>query len=69
VPWHQVWHVAVLGTTLLAAAGVVIVWLGPAILEARSGVTARGVRLVLGLVVLAIVLLATEWLVVHGRFL
>jgi hypothetical protein len=69
MPWHQIWHVAVLGTTLVAAAAGVIVWLGPLMLEWRGGALRVARRLMLAMLGLALALIATEWLVIHGRFL
>jgi hypothetical protein len=65
-PWHQMWHVAVLATTLLAAAAAVIVWLAPLLLEPGSGIRGRARRPVGLLVAVAALLLAVEWLWVHG---
>jgi hypothetical protein len=67
--WHQVWHVAVLATTLLAAAAVVIVWLAPLLLESGGTTRGRARRPVGLLVAVAALLLAVEWLVVHGGYL
>jgi hypothetical protein len=69
VPWHQLWHVAVLGTTLVAAAGGIIVWLGPLLFGTRGGALCTAKRLALAMLGLALGLVATEWFVIHGRFL
>jgi hypothetical protein len=58
--------VVVLATTLLAAAGAAIVVLAPLLFEDRSGALDRARPVVLGLVTAAAILLASEWLVVHG---
>lgn len=63
---HQLWHVVALGATLFAAAGAVIVVVGPLVFDMPPPGQARARRLVLGLAVpLAMVLLATEWLAIH----
>ena len=54
MPWHQIWHVAILGTTLVAAA---------------AGALPAARRLMLVMLGLALGLIATEWFVIHGRFL
>jgi hypothetical protein len=64
--WHEVWHVLVLGSTLLGAAGGVILLLAPVVFETYPEGLRRGRPAVLGVVVLAGVLLAIEWLLVHG---
>jgi hypothetical protein len=69
MPWHQLWHVAVLGTTLLAVAGGVIVSLAPLLLDLRNEVVRSARRLMLAMLVLALGLVTTEWLVIHGGFL
>jgi hypothetical protein len=62
---HDLWHIAVLGSTLFGGAGLVIVLLGPLVLEERAR-PAEGVRrAVMGLLALASVLLLLEWLVIH----
>ncbi len=63
--WHEVWHVMVLGSTLLGAGAGLIYLLGPVVFENSRDGLRRGRPLVLGLVVLAVVLLAIEWLLVH----
>jgi hypothetical protein len=60
---HQLWHVGVLATTLLAAAAALIVWLAPSLPGGR--IWGRGRRSVALLVAVAALLLAGEWLVVH----
>jgi hypothetical protein len=67
--WHHAWHVAVLGVTLVAAAGAIIVLLGPILFDAGATATRRARPLVWALVVLAMILVGAEWLLVHGRFL
>ena len=63
---HELWHITVLSTTLLALAGAGIVWLAPLIF----GSPPKGVRKVFPAVVvlsgLAITMVLLEWLVVHG---
>jgi hypothetical protein len=61
---HKAWHVAVLGATLFGAAGLVIVLLGPLVLESSAGLR-RARPLVVGLLGLAALLLIVEWLFVH----
>jgi hypothetical protein len=69
VPWHQLWHVAVLGTALLAVAGTLILVLAPLLFDLGEGVLRSARRLTLAMLVLAVALVGTEWLVIHGRFL
>ncbi|MGH2729411.1 MAG: hypothetical protein ACRDJI_02260 [Actinomycetota bacterium] len=61
---HDLWHIAVLGSTLFGAAGLLIVALGPLVLDSPRG-AARARPFVLGLLALAGFLLLLEWLVVH----
>jgi hypothetical protein len=61
---HDLWHIAVLGSTLFGAAGLVIAALGPLVLDSPRLAT-RARPLVLGLLALAGFLLLLEWLVVH----
>ena len=69
MPWHQLWHVAVLGAALLAVAGVLIVSLAPLLFDLPRAVLRSARRLALAMLVLAVGLVVTEWLVIHGRFL
>lgn len=62
---HDLWHIAVLGSTLMAAAGVALLALSPLIFEERPPGLARGGVLVIGLVALAAILLIVEWLGIH----
>jgi hypothetical protein len=61
---HKVWHVAVLAATLFGAAGLVIMLLGPLVLESSEALQ-RARPLVIGLLGLAAALLLVEWLFVH----
>ena len=63
---HEIWHVVVLASTLFAAAGLAIVLLAPLVFESPPPGLTRARPLVLGLVVAAALLLAAEWLGVHG---
>jgi hypothetical protein len=69
MPWHQLWHVAVLGAALLAVAGVLIVSLAPLLFDLPRAVLRSARRLALAMLVLAVGLVVTEWLVIHERFL
>ena len=62
--WHELWHVAVLAATLLGVAGVVLALLMPLLFDADS--TGRSRRVALGLALGGLVLLAVEWLGIHG---
>jgi hypothetical protein len=65
VTTHDLWHIAVLGSTLFAAAGVAILALGSLIWdETPPGVT-KARPLILGLVAIAGILLVAEWTGVH----
>jgi hypothetical protein len=61
---HDFWHIAVLGSTLFGAAGLLIVALGPLVLDSPR-LAARARPLVFGLLALAGLLLLLEWLLVH----
>lgn len=63
---HEVWHVVVLASALFGAAGVMILVLTPLLFESPPPGLARARPLVLGLIVAAAVLVAVEWLGVHG---
>ncbi len=65
MPWHEVWHVGVLGSTLLGSAGAVILLLAPSIFDGYPEGLRRKRPFVGALIGLALVLLAIEWLVVH----
>ncbi len=62
---HQVWHVAVLGVTLFAAAGLAILLLAPLAFDEPPPGLGRARPLILGLVGVAVLLLLGEWLAVH----
>ena len=62
---HDLWHIAVLGATLFAAAGVAILALGPLLWDDTPLGAAKARFFVLGLVGLAGLLLALEWQGVH----
>ena len=64
---HELWHVAVLSTTLLAAAGVGVLALAPLVFDSPPHGLRRSRPIVLGLVGVAAALLILEWLGVHGR--
>ena len=63
---HELWHITVLTTTLLAAAGLAIVGLAPLVFEATPPGVKRARPFVLILVVAAFALLVVEWQGVHG---
>jgi hypothetical protein len=65
VEGHDLWHLVVLGSTLMGAAGLAILALAPLIFEEPPPGLERAKPLVAGLVALAAVLLAAEWLGVH----
>jgi hypothetical protein len=62
---HDLWHMAVLGSTLFAAAGLAIAVLAPLLFDqVPSGLSqARPAILAVGTV--AVILIAVEWLGVH----
>jgi hypothetical protein len=62
---HEVWHVAVLASTLLGAAGAGLLVLAPLLFEETPRGLARSRPIVIGLVLLAAVVLILEWLAVH----
>jgi hypothetical protein len=62
---HRLWHVAVLATTLLAAAGAAILALGPLVFDEPPPGLRRLRPLLLVLIGLAGVLLIVEWTAVH----
>jgi hypothetical protein len=62
---HQIWHLVVLGSTLFAAAAVAILVLAPLVFDGTPPALARRRPLLLGLIGLAAVLLAGEWMVAH----
>lgn len=62
---HNFWHLLVLGSTLMGAAGLGIVLLGPLVFDEPPPGLSRFRPFVLGLVALAAALLTVEWLGVH----
>jgi hypothetical protein len=62
---HRLWHIAVLASTLLAAAGAAILILAPLAFEELPPGLRRARPWVLGSIVLATILLALEWTSVH----
>ena len=62
---HRLWHIAVLATTLLAAAGAAILLLAPLAFEDLPSGLRRARPWVLGSIVLATILLVVEWTSVH----
>ena len=62
---HDLWHIAVLGSTLMAAAGAALVVLSPLLFEEPPPGLAKARVFVLGLAGLAAVLLTVEWLGIH----
>ncbi|MGH2754551.1 MAG: hypothetical protein ACRDLB_08965 [Actinomycetota bacterium] len=62
---HDLWHLVVLGSTLMGAAGLAILVLAPLVFE-EPPPGLRAVRpLVGGLIALAGLLLVVEWLGIH----
>ena len=62
---HDLWHVVVLGSTLFAAAGVAIVMLAPALFDSPPPGLTRARPAVVGLALVAVSLVAVEWLGIH----
>lgn len=62
---HDLWHIVVLGTTLFAGAAAAIVALAPVIFERPPQGLDRVRPAAIGLGVVAVVLLAVEWLGIH----
>lgn len=62
---HEIWHVTVLASTLLGAAGAGLLLLAPLLFEETPAGLARARPLVVGLVALAALVLLLEWLAVH----
>ena len=62
---HDLWHLVVLGSTLMGAAGLAILALTPLIFEEPPPGLQRFKPLVAALVGLAALLLLVEWLGVH----
>lgn len=65
VTTHDLWHILVLGTTLMAAAGLAILLLAPLALDEPPAGLQRARPWILLLVAAAAALLALEWLGVH----
>ena len=63
---HRLWHVAVLGSVLLAAAGLAILLVVPLVFERTPPGLRRARPLILAVAGFAAALLALEWLLVHG---
>ena len=62
---HDLWHVAVLGSTLFAAAGVALLAIVPPAFETPPPGLRRARPAIVGLAAAAAALLAAEWLWVH----
>lgn len=62
---HRLWHIAVLASTLLAAAGAAILLLAPLAFEELPSGLRRARPWVLGSIILATILLVVEWTSVH----
>jgi hypothetical protein len=62
---HELWHVLVLGSTLLGAAGAVILALAPVVFESPPPGLVAGRPVVLALIVVAVGVALAEWFVVH----
>jgi hypothetical protein len=69
VSGHEIWHVAVLASTLFGAAGLLILVLAPLLFESPPPGLTRARPVVVGLIAVSVVLVAVEWLGVHGRSL
>lgn len=63
---HEIWHVIVLASTLFGAAGLLILLLTPLVFESPPEGLARARPIVIALIGAAAVLVAVEWLGVHG---
>ena len=63
--WHEIWHIAVLGSTLFAAAGVVILGLSSLVFDEPPPGLTRARPAILALVAAAGALVGLEWLGVH----
>jgi hypothetical protein len=62
---HELWHITVLTTTLLGAAGAGLLVLAPLLFGETPQGLARARPLIVGLVALAAAVLLVEWLAVH----
>ena len=63
---HEVWHVAVLGVTLVSGAALAIFLLAPLAFESPPPGLERARPWVLAAAGLAIILLLVEWRGIHG---
>jgi hypothetical protein len=63
--WHEVWHVIVLTSTLVGAAGAGLLALAPLLFGETPAGLAKARPLVVGLVALAAIVLLLEWVAVH----
>jgi hypothetical protein len=61
---HQVWHILVLAAALLGGASLVILLLGPLLSEAFTD-DGRSRRVCRALVAAGIVMVVTEWWLIH----
>jgi hypothetical protein len=62
---HDLWHVFVLGSTLLAAAGAAILVLASVIFDATPPGLGRARPAVIGLIAVGAAIVLVEWFVVH----
>lgn len=62
---HVLWHLLVLGTTLLAAAGGAIVLLAPLAFDQPPEGLQRAKPYIAVVVVAAVLLICLEWLAIH----
>jgi hypothetical protein len=65
VEGHDLWHLVVLGSTLMGAAGLAILVLAPLVFDEPPPGLQRAKPLIWALVGVAAFLLAAEWLGVH----
>jgi hypothetical protein len=63
--WHEVWHVVVLTSTLIGAAGAGLLALAPLLFGETPAGLAKARPLVVALVGVAAIVLLVEWLAVH----
>jgi hypothetical protein len=62
---HEAWHIVVLVSVLLGAAGAVLLALTPIIFVTPAPGRRRAKPLVMGLVAVAVGIVLVEWFVVH----
>jgi hypothetical protein len=62
---HELWHVFVLASTLLAAAGAAILVLASVIFDAQPPGLERARPAVMALIAAGVVIVLVEWFVVH----